>query len=44
MKKPILSPEAWAVVEARSHDPFGWLGMHEQPKGGVVVRALNPQA
>ncbi|MDQ6982347.1 MAG: 1,4-alpha-glucan branching enzyme, partial [Mariprofundus sp.] len=44
MNKPILSPEAWAVVEARSHDPFGWLGMHEHPDGGVIVRALSGQA
>jgi 1,4-alpha-glucan branching enzyme len=44
MTKPILSPEAWAVVEARSHDPFAWLGIHEHPDGGVVVRALKTQA
>ncbi|MFQ5519213.1 MAG: 1,4-alpha-glucan branching enzyme, partial [Mariprofundus sp.] len=39
-----LSPEAWAVLEARSHDPFGWLGVHEHPKGGVIVRAFKAQA
>jgi len=44
MTKPILSPEAWAVVEARSHDPFGWLGVHHHPKSGVVVRALKTKA
>jgi len=44
MDKSILSPEAWAVIEARSHDPFAWLGMHEHPKGGVVVRALQAKA
>jgi len=44
MTKPILPPEAWAVIEARSHDPFGWLGMHEHPSGGVVVRAFKTRA
>ena len=44
MTTPILSPEAWAVVEARSHDPFAWLGRHEHASGGVMVRALKTQA
>ncbi|HID37274.1 MAG TPA: 1,4-alpha-glucan branching protein GlgB [Ghiorsea sp.] len=44
MTTPILSPAAWAIVEARSHDPFAWLGIHEHPKGGVVIRALKTQA
>ncbi|WP_051937878.1 1,4-alpha-glucan branching protein GlgB [Ghiorsea bivora] len=44
MIAPTLSPEAWAVVEARSHDPFAWLGRHEHPDGGVIIRTLKPQA
>ncbi|MDQ7057518.1 MAG: 1,4-alpha-glucan branching protein GlgB [Ghiorsea sp.] len=44
MTTPILSPEAWAVVEARSHDPFAWLGRHEHPAGGVMIRTLKTQA
>jgi 1,4-alpha-glucan branching enzyme len=44
MTTPILSPEAWAVVEARSHDPFAWLGRHKHPDGGVMIRALKTQA
>ncbi|MDQ7004172.1 MAG: 1,4-alpha-glucan branching protein GlgB [Ghiorsea sp.] len=44
MTTPILSPEAWAVVEARSHDPFAWLGRHEHPAGGVIIRTLKTQA
>jgi len=44
MTKPILSPDAWAVVEARSHDPFTWLGVHEHPDGGVIVRTMKAQA
>ncbi len=39
-----LPEEAWAVLEARSHDPFSWLGVHEHAKGGVVVRAFKPRA
>ena len=44
MKKPILSPEGWAVIEARSHDPFDWLGRHYHSEGGVIVRAHKPRA
>jgi len=44
MTTPILSPEAWAIIEARSHDPFAWLGIHEHAKGGVVIRCLKTQA
>ncbi len=44
MSKAILPAEAWAIIEARSHDPFAWLGMHEHPQGGVVVRAYKPRA
>ncbi|WP_167631116.1 1,4-alpha-glucan branching protein GlgB [Mariprofundus ferrooxydans] len=43
MKKINLSDEAWAVLEARSYDPFAYLGRH--PEGsGVVVRAFKPRA
>ncbi|MDQ6983567.1 MAG: hypothetical protein Q9M44_02515, partial [Ghiorsea sp.] len=44
MTTPILPPEAWAIIEARSHDPFAWLGIHEHAKSGVVIRALKTQA
>lgn len=44
MTKPILSPEAWAILETRSHDPFAWLGIHDHSQGGVVVRAFKPRA
>ncbi|MGB0749382.1 MAG: 1,4-alpha-glucan branching protein GlgB [Magnetospiraceae bacterium] len=32
-----------AIVEARHHDPFGFLGAHEEP-GGVVFRCFEPDA
>ncbi len=44
MSKAILSPQAWAIVEACSHDPFAWLGRHEGEKGGIVVRTLKVRA
>jgi len=39
-----LSPEAWAIIEARSHDPFAYLGRHPCSTEGVLVRAFKPQA
>jgi len=33
-----------AILEARSHDPFAWLGRHGHPKHGVVIRAFKPRA
>jgi len=39
-----LSQEATAILKAHSHDPFGWLGRHSNPKGGVTVRAFKPRA
>jgi len=39
-----LSAEAWAVLEARSHDPFAWLGRHQSSGEGVVVRAFKLRA
>lgn len=41
--KKTLPAEAWAVLEARSHDPFAWLGRHPYTRG-VVVRAFKPRA
>ncbi len=38
-----LVDEAWAILEARSHDPFGWLGRHAHDVAGVVVRAFKPR-
>ena len=39
-----LTDEARAILEARSHDPFAWLGRHPHDKDGVVVRAFKPRA
>jgi len=39
-----LSPEAWAIIEARSHDPFAYLGRQPSSKQGVFVRAFKPNA
>ncbi|MDQ6991631.1 MAG: 1,4-alpha-glucan branching protein GlgB, partial [Mariprofundaceae bacterium] len=39
-----LSPEAWAILEARSHDPFAYLGRQPSPETGVMVRAFKPNA
>ena len=41
---PQFSPQVWAVVEARSHDPFAYLGRHELEDGSIVVRAFKPNA
>ncbi len=39
---PSLTPDLHSLLEARQHDPFGWLGRHPQPDGTVIVRALRP--
>ncbi len=39
-----LPEAARAVLEARTHDPFAWLGRHPRDGGGVVVRAFQPHA
>ncbi|MDQ6988242.1 MAG: 1,4-alpha-glucan branching protein GlgB, partial [Mariprofundaceae bacterium] len=39
-----LSTTAYEVLEARSHDPFAYLGRHQGEKSGMVVRALKPRA
>jgi 1,4-alpha-glucan branching enzyme len=39
-----LSHQASAILKAHSHDPFGWLGRHPNPRGGVTVRAFKPRA
>ena len=44
MTKTILPPQAWAIIEARSHDPFSWLGRHKHPKGGLIIRAFKVRA
>ncbi len=36
--------QMYRIVEARSHDPFTYLGRHEAEKGGVVIRAFFPRA
>ncbi|MDX8384513.1 MAG: 1,4-alpha-glucan branching enzyme, partial [Ghiorsea sp.] len=35
---------AYEVQEARSHDPFAYLGRHQGEKSGMVVRAIKPRA
>ncbi len=39
-----LSHQASAILKAHSHDPFGWLGRHAHPQGGITVRAFKPRA
>ena len=42
-----LSPLAWEIIEARSHDPFAFLGRHANPvktEQGVVIRACKPRS
>ncbi len=39
-----LPEAARAILEARAHDPFAWLGRHPRDGGGVVVRAFQPHA
>jgi 1,4-alpha-glucan branching enzyme len=39
-----LSHQASAILKAYSHDPFGWLGRHAHPQGGITVRAFKPRA
>lgn len=44
MKSDIkLSSDAWAILEARSHDPFSYLGRHSSGDG-VMIRAFKPRA
>jgi len=40
---PTLLPQDLdALLKARHHDPFRWLGRHPQPDGSIIVRALLP--
>lgn len=39
-----IPDQARNILEARSFDPFSWLGRHEHPGGGIVVRAFKPRA
>ncbi|MBN8280071.1 MAG: 1,4-alpha-glucan branching protein GlgB [Gammaproteobacteria bacterium] len=39
---PSPSPELRALLEARDHDPFRWLGRHPEAGGTVLVRAFLP--
>ena len=43
MSKEALPDIARRILEARSHDPFAWLGRHPAD-GGVAVRAFKPRA
>ena len=39
-----IPEQALAIQEGNAFDPFGWLGRHEQPEGGITVRAIKPRA
>jgi len=39
-----LSSQSWEIIEARSYDPFAYLGRHELADGAIVVRAFKPRA
>lgn len=38
-----INDAAHAIIEARSHDPFSWLGCHKHPDGGILIRAFKPR-
>ncbi|HXH72517.1 MAG TPA: 1,4-alpha-glucan branching protein GlgB [Mariprofundaceae bacterium] len=38
-----LPAVAYEILEARSHDPFAWLGRHPHEGGGIVIRAFRPR-
>jgi len=40
---PKLPAIAHEILEARSHDPFAWLGRHPHEGGGIVIRAFRPR-
>ena len=44
MTMPSDDQSVRALLEHRTADPHGVLGAHPGPKGGVVVRALRPEA
>jgi len=39
-----LSSLTWEIIEARSQDPFAYLGRHALEGGAIVVRAFKPKA
>ncbi len=38
-----IPTEAWPILEARSHDPFSFLGCHPRKKGGHIIRVFRPR-
>jgi 1,4-alpha-glucan branching enzyme len=44
MKTISLPAIAHEIMEARSHDPFAYLGRHAADQGGIVIRAFKPRA
>ncbi len=40
----LLDDNAYRILDARHHDPFSYLGPHQQEDGKVVIRVLRPQA
>ncbi len=37
-----IEAEAWPILEARSHDPFSFLGCHKHKAGGYIIRVFRP--
>jgi len=44
MKKARNDSRMYEILQARGPDPFDYLGRHEHPDGGVVIRAFLPRA
>ena len=43
VKKSIANSQLNLILEARHHNPFGWLGLHDEPSG-QVLRCFLPYA
>ena len=42
-KKPTIDPQMSLILEARHHNPFAWLGLHETQKN-IIFRSFLPYA
>jgi len=38
-----IPTQAWPIIEARSHDPFSYLGCHPQADGSITIRVFKPR-
>ncbi|MDQ6978606.1 MAG: 1,4-alpha-glucan branching enzyme, partial [Mariprofundaceae bacterium] len=38
-----IPTSAWPIIEARSHDPFSYLGCHLQDDGSTIIRVFKPR-